>query len=291
LTNLNLHAWTEVYFQGYGWVPFDATPASAVPGSARTAWAPDTSLPQTEEPTAGPSAGPALSGGPSVAPSGRDQFEPGEGLAPNGVVSTASPWLIVAAVTAVVLLVLLLLPGARRRALRRKRQARTGKMIALAGPPPGHPDIITDPAGVDDARRDAHAAWSELMDTMIDFGLEVDPSETPRGTSDWLQSRPEIAPTGQGRTAVLARAEERARYARIPLRSDSLDEAVKVIRAAFAERATRGQRIMAWLLPRSVIMRWRMSWYSFYSRSVGRAGRIRDNLMVINPRRILSRKK
>jgi hypothetical protein len=48
---------------------------------------------------------------------------------------------------------------------------------------------------------------------------------------------------------------------------------------------------MAWLFPRSVIMRWRMSWYSFYSRSVGRAGRIRDNLMLINPRRLLSRKK
>ena len=26
LTNLNLHAWTEVYFAGFGWVPFDATP-------------------------------------------------------------------------------------------------------------------------------------------------------------------------------------------------------------------------------------------------------------------------
>jgi transglutaminase-like putative cysteine protease len=290
LTNLNLHAWTEVYFQGFGWVPFDATPASAVPGSTRTAWAPDSSLPQTPEPSANPSAGPSVSAGPNVEASGRDQFDPGEGPIPGGIVSTTNPWLIVAAVAAVVLLVLLLAPGARRRALRRRRQARTGKVIVLAGPPPGHPDIISDPAAVDAARRDAHAAWSELIDTMIDFGIGVDASETPRGTSERLQTLDEIAPPGRSRTAVLARAEERARYALTPMRSDSLDESVRAIRAAFAERATRGQRIMAWLFPRSVLMRWRLGWYTFYSRSVRRAGRIRDTLMLANPRRLLSRK-
>ncbi len=289
LTNLNLHAWTEVYFQGYGWVPFDATPASAVPGSARTAWAPDASLPQTEEPTTGPSAGPSQSPGPGVGPSERP-FDPGENSVSGGVGSTSNPWLVVAAAAVVVLLVLLLIPGARRRAVRRRRLARTSKVIVLAGPPPGHPDIITDPAAVDAARRDAHEAWSELIDTMIDFGVEIDSSETPRGTSARLQTLSEIAPTGRSRTAVLARAEERARYAVTPLRSDSLDESVKAIRAAFAERATRGQRIMAWLFPRSVLMRWRLGGYTFYSRWVRRAGRIRDTLMLVNPRRLLSRK-
>ena len=29
LTNRNLHAWTEVYFDGFGWIPFDATPSSS----------------------------------------------------------------------------------------------------------------------------------------------------------------------------------------------------------------------------------------------------------------------
>jgi len=36
LTNRNLHAWTEVYFTGFGWVPFDPTPAGDVIGSRRT---------------------------------------------------------------------------------------------------------------------------------------------------------------------------------------------------------------------------------------------------------------
>jgi transglutaminase-like putative cysteine protease len=290
LTNLNLHAWTEVYFQGFGWVPFDATPAASVLGSARTAWAPDTNAPATEEPTAGPSPGSSVGGGPSVAPSGRDPNDPGEAPIASDPVSSTNPWLIAGAVAAVIMLIALFSPGARRRALRRNRQARGGKPIVLTGPPPGHPDIIADPAAADGARRDAHAAWSELLDTMIDFGVDVDVSETPRGTSSRLQTVPELAPTGRGKTAVLARAEERARYAPIPLRSDNLDEAVKSIRAAFAERASRGQRIMAWLFPRSVLLRWRMGWYTFYSGMVVRAGTVRDNLLRPSPRRLFSRR-
>ena len=32
ITNRNAHAWTEVYLQGFGWIPFDATPAGGVHG-------------------------------------------------------------------------------------------------------------------------------------------------------------------------------------------------------------------------------------------------------------------
>ena len=39
LTNQNLHAWTEVYFPTFGWVPFDVTPSADVQGSLRNPWA------------------------------------------------------------------------------------------------------------------------------------------------------------------------------------------------------------------------------------------------------------
>jgi hypothetical protein len=223
LTNLNLHAWTEVLFPGFGWIPFDATPAGSVTGSTRTAWAPDTNLPNTDDPSATPSTNSSANPGPSQDPNDRNQFDPGEALTPIEGGSKTNPWFIATAIVAGVLLVLLLSPSARRRALRRNRRARTGKVIALTPAPPGFEDLVTDPAAIKVAQRDAHAAWSELIDTMVDYGVLIDDSETPRATSGRLQTMAELAPAGRSQTAVLARAEERARYARVPIRADNLD--------------------------------------------------------------------
>ncbi|MBT8226535.1 MAG: transglutaminase domain-containing protein, partial [Dactylosporangium sp.] len=75
LTNFNLHAWTEVHFPGFGWVPFDPTPASGVPGSVSPGWAPNPSLPDEPDP-ATPGVNATASGGPQVSASaapGADQ--------------------------------------------------------------------------------------------------------------------------------------------------------------------------------------------------------------------------
>ncbi|MGH3738301.1 MAG: transglutaminaseTgpA domain-containing protein, partial [Micromonosporaceae bacterium] len=60
--NRDAHAWVEAYFEGFGWVPFDPTPASSVANSVRLPWAPN---PYVRE--APPSASPSVSGS---APSG-----------------------------------------------------------------------------------------------------------------------------------------------------------------------------------------------------------------------------
>jgi transglutaminase-like putative cysteine protease len=286
LTNFNLHAWTEVFFPDFGWVPFDPTPPASIVGSVSPQWAPDTTESNTPQPTAAPepagSAGPA----PSIDPN-RDPNDPGAGDVVAQDTTPVNPWWIVAAAALAVFVVLLLLPAARRRALRRSRATRGGRVIELGPAGPDHP-MITDPAGIALARRDAHSAWAELVDTMVDFGIPVDPSETPRTTAERLGTLVELSPEARPQAGVIAQAEERARYARAPMRADRLDEAVGAVRAGFHERATRTTRLRATLFPRSVLMRWRLGWIGFLSRNIRVAGRVRDAVLTLSPRRLLA---
>jgi hypothetical protein len=168
-------------------------------------------------------------------------------------------------------------------------------VIALTPPAPGEDDtgrakpgvgddLVTDPAAMTAAQRDAHNAWAELLDTMIDYGVFVDPAETPRATVGRLAAGPDFAPTGRPSTAVLARAEERARYAPSPVRTTNLNDAIAQARAAFEEYATRQERIRAFLFPRSVLLTWRMAWYGFIARATRGIARLRDILLFVSLR-------
>ena len=120
------------------------------------------------------------------------------------------------------------------------------------------------------------------------FGVDVDDAETPRGTAlrlaDMLSK-----PTAREQARLLARAEERARYARLPLRADGLNEAVRAIRSGLAERATRWERLGAALFPRSVVLRWRMGTVNRVAGLVAATARARAAIGTANPRRALSR--
>jgi transglutaminase-like putative cysteine protease len=295
LTNLNLHAWTEVYFAGVGWVPFDATPAASVIGSTRTDWAPNTDAP---EPVA--SAGAASTAAPGVdasaGPNAVDPLDRGltEGSAgASGAVETkapAWPWWTLGGVLA--LLALLAVPALRRDALRRRRQLRAAAATATAttvagDPAPGVARVVVTGAEADRARADAHAAWDELVDTMVDFRVQVDLTETPRATADRLVTEG-LTDAAADAARLLGRAEERARYARAPLPTGELNPAIRSIRQALAAGSDRRTRFLAATLPPSVLLHWRLAIMDGSGRFVTVSSQLREALLRWSPRRLLA---
>ncbi|MGW4501916.1 transglutaminase domain-containing protein, partial [Micromonospora sp. NPDC004336] len=155
------------------------------------------------------------------------------------------------------------------------------------GPADGRRMVVL--ADADRARADAHAAWDELLDTLVDYRVRVDRTETPRATADRL-SRETLTADAEATTAVrlLGRAEERARYARDPLTGEPLLPALRAVRGALAARADRRARLMAAVLPPSVLLSWRNAATDASSRLLAARGRGRSRLMRWNPRRLLT---
>ncbi|MFG2061364.1 DUF3488 and transglutaminase-like domain-containing protein [Micromonospora sp. NPDC048871] len=295
LTNRNLHAWTEVYFDNFGWVPFDATPTYGVPGSTRSAWAPDVDAPEETTPQPGATDTPDEIDTTAAPDSGPNQFDegvdPGAAASPDTPAGQSSPWPWLTLLGVLALLLLLAVPALRRLALRRRRGRPAPVARTLDPPDPtsattGPPTVVVS---ADRARADAHAAWDELIDTLVDYRVRVDPTETPRATAERL-ARESVGADTEAGTAVrlLGRAEERARYARDPLTGEPLPAALRTVRGALAGQADRRTRLMATALPPSVLGRWRTTLADTSARLVASGGELRSRLLRFNPRRLLA---
>lgn len=288
LTNRNLHAWTEVYFEGYGWVPFDPTPSARVVGATNPAWAPDPNAPDDsdssgspQDPSTGQSPGPGASAGPDGPDIPLDQ---GLGPSSGGTAESDPPWwgLGVGALA----LVVIALPGWQRIRLRRRRLSRRGVggargAAAAGGTAAGAGTVVS---GDDTAalRHRSRLAWDELLDSMTDYQVLPDPTESPRATVRRLAVHPVFDESAPERELwLLGQAEERGRYARTPLPPEGLVGAVTAVRRSLAVRSPRRVRVRALLLPPSTLQRWRMTMsqaWILWSRAVTRLGELSGRL-------------
>ncbi len=294
LTSRNLHAWTEVYFEGFGWVPFDATPSTYIIGSVRPGWAPNVDAPENGLPGNGPTPDPGgtVSPGATHDPLDDPRLEGGSdlsgGVLPGTGGSSRWPWYALAA--GIVIILLLAMPSARRVLLRRRRMVRPAipSDVAVSEASDQPRVVVAGGPQAARARLDAHAAWEELIDTLVDFRLLVDLAETPRTTADRLVREAGLRDATADGARLLGRAEELARYARVPLLTTDLTPALRAVRRALGIRAPRRTRWQAALLPPSVLQRWRSTAITWTATVLETVGVWRDALVrVLSPRRLL----
>ncbi len=240
------HAWPELYFRGFGWLRMEPTPAGRAPGQG-TAFAPAYSLP----PDFGGHSSPGSAGTPGHIRTGGtgSRLVPAAGFGRKGgdPVGTAgaaagrghpaggaAAALLIA--LAALLAAALITPRAARSLIRRRRW-----LTARS-----------------DAAR-AHAAWSELLDDLADYGIRHRPGQTPRAVAKRVTALLRLPEPGRQALLRITQAEEQASYARQPSPSGTLHADVVTVRGTISASVTKAARWRARLLPASAVDRTRLA--------------------------------
>jgi TgpA N-terminal domain/Transglutaminase-like superfamily len=251
------HAWTEVYFPGFGWIRFEPTPAGQ-----GTASDPNYMSSQPQGTNGVPPPIPASQSSavptPSTSPGFNHHIRPLPGsqgqTAGAAAGRAATPWTAVALAVIAALVLALITPAVFRLAARRWRWIRAR----------------------DDTSR-AHAAWHDLHDDLADYGVTSPPSEPPRTLAARITTT--LPPPAAAAITRLALAEERASYAARPTASQHLRHDGTTARRGLAATARRTTRWRATLFPASMT-----------TALTHAATRIPDQAAALKPRRHTHRK-
>lgn len=284
MTNQDFHAWVEVYFDDFGWVPFDPTPA--VPNATSLTWAPR----PDDLPDPGASATPGPGGTAGTDP---EDLPDRERLAGDEAVTAVdksggdapSRWPVAVLLGVVAIAALLMAPAAQRTRITRYRRRHHARASHRGD---GDPAVL--PLTPDTNFREAsHAVWDELMDTMVDLRLPVDHAESPRATTRRLARGSRLPEPVRASLTTLAKAEERARYARTVDDTPDLFADLTRVRGHLAGTVSRRTRILAALLPPSVLRRWHGHYSGMMNRASASLLRWREAVSrVVTPRRLFA---
>ncbi len=219
-----LHAWPEVMFEGIGWVPFEPTNGLGVPTAFSAAGAAPGGADDPSAATPAPSTSASADAG--INPEDADPDQSGAAAGTTGTVVNPLP-----ALTVTLGILFALLIPALIRELRRRQM------------------LVSARSG------DAAAAWLAVQDTAIDLGIDVPASESPRSLGTRLVEHG--APAAE--MSLLVSAIERASYApggkHAFWQGEALADAATTVRAAMLAAVDTPRRVLALLVPRSLIIR------------------------------------
>jgi transglutaminase-like putative cysteine protease len=217
-----LHAWPEVYFEDLGWIQFEPTAGLGVPTQFQSA----ATVTDGSTPGATPGATPRPSNSASAGPNNLNPRDE-EASGPTIGASSALPGVSIL----LGILFLLAVPAIAR-------NVRTRQLAATA------------------RSGDAASAWTLVQDAAIDLAIPVPASETPRSFAYRLVDDYGAPPDEMN---VLLVAIEKASYApsrtRDFLASEAVTDAALVVRGWLMSSAPKARRLMAFLAPRSLIVR------------------------------------